>query len=80
MKQRPKTQLVAVSQRQLPDASGFNTSVAGVATLDPTDDGDPCTVDTCDAVTGVSHADQEGLACDDGDLCTTGDASHAAGA
>ena len=36
------------------------------------DDGDPCTVDSCDSSAGCIHT-TEG-ACDDGDWCTTGDA------
>jgi hypothetical protein len=38
------------------------------------DDGNPCTADACDAATGAcAHTDQAG-ACEDGDLCTSGDA------
>jgi cysteine-rich repeat protein len=36
-------------------------------------DGNPCTSDTCDPVQGCVHAPGEGP-CDDGDICTTGDA------
>lgn len=43
----------------------------GVASL--CDDGDPCTVDTCDPVSGCAHEPRDGLACDDGNGCTLGD-------
>jgi Dictyostelium (slime mold) repeat len=37
------------------------------------DDGDPCTIDTCDPVTGAcTHAPNSG-ACDDGNACTIGE-------
>jgi hypothetical protein len=38
---------------------------------EPIDDGDPCTIDTCDLVSGrVDHAPaHDGTACDDEDLC-----------
>lgn len=39
------------------------------------DDGNPCTEDSCDAALGcVSAPVQAALPCDDGDLCTAGDA------
>ncbi|MCB9740856.1 MAG: DUF1566 domain-containing protein, partial [Deltaproteobacteria bacterium] len=37
------------------------------------DDGQPCTVDTCDKVKGCLFTAQEGVACEDGDPCTAGD-------
>lgn len=37
-------------------------------------DGDPCTTDACDPVKGCTTAPAEGAPCDDGDLCTHGDA------
>jgi len=37
------------------------------------DDGNPCTDDSCDPVTGCSHANNS-APCDDGDACTQGDA------
>ena len=41
------------------------------------DDGDPCTVDTCDPATGLCGVPAEnGTPCEDGDLCTTGDTCH----
>lgn len=40
-------------------------------------DGNPCTADTCDSVTGVINPATPGLACDDGTACTTGDACTA---
>ena len=40
-----------------------------------TDDGNPCTSDTCDGLGGCAHqAVDDGLPCDDADACTTGDA------
>ncbi|MFQ5479359.1 MAG: hypothetical protein ACE5E4_12165, partial [Candidatus Binatia bacterium] len=36
------------------------------------DDGDLCTDDSCDSVTGCQHANNT-AACDDGDVCTTND-------
>jgi hypothetical protein len=46
-----------------------------------TDDGDPCTTDTCDPDTGiVSHPPANaGVACDDGMICTYSDACDGAG-
>ena len=38
------------------------------------DDGNECTVDTCNATTGCAHSALDGTACDDGDLCTVADA------
>ena len=40
------------------------------------DDGEPCTVDTCDNAAGCKHdaTALSGKACDDGDACTVGDA------
>ena len=44
------------------------------ATTLPCDDGLPCTVDSCDTALGCMHvAAAAGAACDDGNLCTTGD-------
>jgi hypothetical protein len=41
----------------------------------PVDDGNLCTVDSCDPATGaLIHASQPGKPCDDKDACTTGDA------
>jgi hypothetical protein len=46
----------------------------------PLDDGNPCTVDACDPVTGVIHApDGTATACDDGNLCTYSDHCDGAG-
>ena len=42
-----------------------------LSTLD-CDDGNPCTDDACDPVTGCKHVDNV-LPCDDGNSCTTGD-------
>ncbi len=38
------------------------------------DDKNPCTADTCDALSGCVHAVMDGSACDDGNVCTIGDA------
>ncbi len=43
------------------------------------DDGEVCTTDTCDSVTGVSHTPTPGAACDDANACTTGDSCDATG-
>jgi hypothetical protein len=40
--------------------------------LDPCDDGNPCTDNTCDPVQGCLSSNNE-AACDDEDVCTTGD-------
>ncbi len=40
------------------------------------DDGNPCTIDSCDPLSGCKHAAQEG-ACDDGNACTVNDACAA---
>lgn len=37
------------------------------------DDGNTCTADACDSITGVSHSPTPGVACNDGSLCTTGE-------
>ena len=37
------------------------------------DDGNPCTVDTCDPVRGCVQTPRNSGLCDDGDACTTGD-------
>ena len=55
-----------------------STSTDNVVTFDPCaaacDDGNPCTVDSCDATLGCRHAAAAaGAACDDGDACTSGD-------
>ncbi len=53
--------------------NGHEACVAGICTGSgaPTvDDGNPCTVDSCDPVTGVAHvAAANGSACDDNSLC-----------
>ncbi len=48
---------------------------AGVCKGAPLDcgDGNPCTLDTCDAALGCKHADANGLPCSDDNPCTTGD-------
>ncbi len=43
------------------------------------DDGNPCTTDTCAPGGGCVHTPAVGLACDDGDKCTVGDACTAQG-
>jgi hypothetical protein len=47
----------------------------GSAGLMDCDDQNPCTDDACDGATGCVHT-LNGAACDDGDLCTTGDHCH----
>lgn len=47
----------------------------------PIDDGNPCTSDACDPVTGVSHEDLPlGAACVDGDVCNGDETCDGAGA
>ena len=43
------------------------------------EDGNPCTVDSCDAAGNCRHQVQAGLACEDGDLCTSGETCDAQG-
>lgn len=48
-----------------------NGSCIGTGSLS-CDDGDPCTIDSCDARTGCTHTPAAtGTACDDGNACTT---------
>ena len=57
---------------------GSGTCVAGAPS--EVDDSNPCTVDACDPVTGVSHEPvAEGTSCDDGDLCNGTSTCDAAG-
>jgi hypothetical protein len=44
----------------------------GTESLD-CDDGDPCSLDTCDSEAGCKHPPAPGAACDDGDACTVED-------
>ncbi len=44
------------------------------------DDGNPCTVESCDLVAGCVSTPAAGLTCDDGNACTEADACDAAGA
>jgi len=41
------------------------------------DDGNPCTVDTCDVKAGCLHTADNGAPCDDGDACTASDVCSA---
>jgi RHS repeat-associated protein len=41
------------------------------------DDGNTCTVDSCDPITGIHNAPAVGASCDDGNRCTAGDACTA---
>ncbi|MGM0577072.1 MAG: hypothetical protein ACQEXJ_15210 [Myxococcota bacterium] len=43
------------------------------------DDGNPCTADSCDPVTGCEHTAMSGEACEDGDACTVEDTCDAEG-
>lgn len=43
------------------------------------DDGDPCTVDWCDAVDGCAHSVDTGAPCDDSDKCSAADACDSDG-
>ncbi|HEX2573498.1 MAG TPA: DUF11 domain-containing protein [Polyangia bacterium] len=45
----------------------------------PVDDGNPCTVDACDPVRGITHAADVGAGCSDANVCTSGDRCNAAG-
>lgn len=64
--------------------NGVETCMAGACNPSPAldcDDMDPCTVDTCDPVTGCANADApEGAPCSDGDPCNGEEACDAAGA
>ena len=54
----------------------------GLAPTDctPVDDGNPCTIDACDAAMGVSHTPvPAGTACDDGDPCNGQEVCSGAG-
>jgi hypothetical protein len=51
--------------------------VCGAGALVGCDDGDPCTTDACDPVSGCTHAPASGAACDDGSACTSGDVCQA---
>jgi hypothetical protein len=56
-----------------------NPNVVGCP-LTPIDDGDPCTTDVCDPLTGqVAHDIAPGNACDDGNGCTVNDECQADG-
>ncbi len=46
-----------------------NTACVGGA-LAACVDGNPCTTDACNVLSGCTFANADGLACDDGDLCT----------
>ena len=50
-----------------------------IACLASCDDGDPCTVDTCDENSGLCHSEvaPDGTACEDGDPCSLGDTCKA---
>lgn len=37
------------------------------------DDNNPCTIDSCDSLTGCEHTPDTGAPCDDNDVCTGGD-------
>ncbi|HKP56138.1 MAG TPA: hypothetical protein VJV78_05450 [Polyangiales bacterium] len=43
------------------------------------DDHNPCTADACDATLGVTHTALAGVACDDGNVCTSEDSCDPAG-
>jgi RHS repeat-associated protein len=61
--------------------NGVSACSSGVCTAGSppsTDDGNPCTVDSCDAATGVKHlAAANGAACSDGNACTSDDQCQA---
>jgi len=63
------------------DAANDAASVAFSALLDcagACDDGDPCTVASCDPLTGCAHGPApDGTACDDADPCNVADACYA---
>ncbi len=58
--------------------TGGDACVSGVCVGTPLscDDSNPCTDDSCDPVSGCTHAptSASGVACDDGSACTIGDA------
>lgn len=43
------------------------------------DDGNPCTIDSCDPVKGCTYTPDPGASCNDGDPCTTGEKCDANG-
>ena len=57
------------------DACNGGTCKAGAKVI--CDDGNACTVDSCDKLVGCKHAPAEGSACDDGIPCSTGEACKA---
>lgn len=60
-----------------------DTCVEGVcepgATTLSCDDGNPCTIDACDAALGCTNTPDVGAACDDGNQCTIGDVCNELG-
>jgi len=58
----------------MPDGSCIGTPVS-------CDDGNPCTIDGCDPVSGCRHAPAaDGTVCDDANACTVGDQCNGSGA
>lgn len=66
----------ACTLNEVCDVSGACTGGA----LLSCDDGNPCTIDSCDAAFGCVNAPAEGAACDDGDVCTQSEACDVSGA
>jgi hypothetical protein len=62
--------------------SGDTCSSAAVCSGSPidVDDGNPCTDDLCDPVSGAQHLAAIGRPCDDGDACTLSEVCDAGGA
>lgn len=51
----------------------------GAGPLVNADDGNPCTVDVCDPIAGVTHVPAAGTSCDDHDICSQNDVCTATG-
>lgn len=54
------------------DDQCFNGECVGVETLF-CDDSNPCTIDSCDPLSGCVHTPSTGNNCDDGNICTSND-------
>jgi RHS repeat-associated protein len=61
----------------LETCNGGGTCVAGGPPA--VDDGNPCTIDSCDAARGVVHTPAPGISCSDGDACNGAEICNGAG-
>ncbi|MEZ4269614.1 MAG: hypothetical protein R3F39_24915 [Myxococcota bacterium] len=67
-------------QNACTEGDSCNAGVCSGISTPSCDDGDPCTVDSCDAALGCVAKAQAGGSCDDEDPCTVTDLCDAAGA